>query len=55
MGVDRLPSDYEFDTDHFPGLTCRVLVKNFNKRDGSVGDGVQDVLRSVNTFSEEPF
>jgi hypothetical protein len=57
LGVDRLPADFEFDTDDFTGLTCRVLVKNYNKRDGSVGDGVQDVLRAVEDrfANEEPF
>ena len=57
LGVDRLPADYEFDTDHFPGMKCRVLVKNYAKRDGSTGDGVQDVLRAVEDrfAGEEPF
>jgi hypothetical protein len=65
FGVDRMPDDYEFDTDDFTGKTARVVVRNYKKRDGSTGDGVQDVLRSLRpsagagvpttTRYEEPF
>lgn len=65
FGVDRMPEGYEFDTDDFPGMKARVVVRNYQKRDGSTGDGVQDVLRAVNsnmgsgvpttTRYEEPF
>jgi hypothetical protein len=57
LGVDRLPADYKFDTDHFAGLKARVLVKNYQKRDGTTGDGVQDVLRALEDrfANEEPF
>ncbi|NBR22244.1 MAG: hypothetical protein EBU08_00335 [Micrococcales bacterium] len=52
LGLDNFPADYEFDTDHLIGLPARVLVTNYKKRDGTVGDKVKDVLRAVNTVSE---
>ena len=58
FGVDRMPEGYEFDTDDFTGMRARVVVRNYTKRDGSIGDGVQDVLRSVDNSryaNEEPF
>ena len=57
FGVDRMPEGYEFDTDDFPGMKARVVVRNYQKRDGSTGDGVQDVLRAVEDryAHEEPF
>jgi len=57
FGVDRMPEGYEFDTDDFTGMKARVVVRNFSKRDGTVGDGVQDVLRALpdRYANEEPF
>ena len=58
FGVDRMPEGYEFDTDDFTSMRARVVVRNYTKRDGSTGDGVQDVLRSVDNSryaNEEPF
>lgn len=46
LGVDSFPEDYEFDSDHIIGHKCRVTVKNYNKKDGSVGEAVADVRPS---------
>lgn len=43
LGVDDFPADYEFDSDHIVGHKCRVTVKNYTKKDGSMGEAVADV------------
>lgn len=43
LGVDDFPEDYEFDSDHIVGHRCRVTVKNYTKKDGTVGESVADV------------
>lgn len=43
LGVDEFPEGYEFDSDHVIGQTCRVTIKNYNKKDGSIGESVAEV------------
>jgi hypothetical protein len=43
LGVDDFPPDYQFDSDHVIGHSCRVTIKNYKKRDGSLGESVLDV------------
>jgi hypothetical protein len=47
MGVDAFPEGYVFDSDHLVGQTCRITIKNYNKKDGSVGETAADVLPSI--------
>lgn len=47
MGVDEFPEGYVFNSDHLVGQNCRITIKNYNKRDGSVGETAADVLRAI--------
>jgi hypothetical protein len=60
MGVDTLPSGFVFDTDNLVSLNCRIHVQQYVKSDGSIGNKVKNVLRSINQSNnyshvEEPF
>jgi|JI10StandDraft_1071094.scaffolds.fasta_scaffold843637_1 hypothetical protein len=46
LGVNEFDPNYVFDSDHLVGKLCRVTVKNYQKKDGTVGDSVADVMRA---------
>lgn len=47
LGVDGFPEGYQFDSDHLLGQRCRVTVRNYNRKDGSTGESVADVMRAT--------
>jgi hypothetical protein len=53
MGVDAFPTDYEFDSDHLVGQNCRITIKNYTKKDGSIGESAADVLRAIPTSAAQ--
>ena len=60
MGVDKLDDGYEFDTENVEGKSCRILVKQRQKKDGTKSNKVAEVMRSINASNEysledEPF
>jgi len=47
LGGGDLPDGYEFESDDFVGLNCRILVgEKFNKKKGEMVDCVGEVLRA---------
>ena len=63
LGVDKLPEGFVFDTDDLVGMNTRVLVSEYRKKKGGLGNRVKDVLRAnantpnatVSYNAEEPF
>lgn len=48
-GNDKMPDGYVFDTEDLVGLNCRIVLKAFMKKDGTVGNGVKEILRAEST------
>jgi hypothetical protein len=46
MGVDDLAKGFRFNTETLLGLPCRVVIAQYPKKAGGVGNRVQDVFRA---------